>query len=190
MTHFVFHPQQKPFASPPSRQRKMRCFCHRVSRSLLLSPAEVDDSGNRGGCHSPRASIPRGTSGQMAKLGFAVAEVGRTLSFFLFFTAHTPLLATQGSDASLRSRFSTLLPACSSASHMYTATRKACMQNAEGLHHCHDPLDMTERRLRLNQARLAIMPYHPISPRDEGRDKRQKCVIPHIRIPGFWPSRL
>lgn len=138
----------------------------------------------------PSSKHTKGDFRTDGKTGFCRGRSRAHTLFLSFFTAHTPLLATQGSDASLRSRFSTLLPACSSASHMYTAARKACMQNAEGLHRCHDPLDMTERRLRLNQARLAIMPYHPISPRDEGRDKRQKCVIPHIRIPGFWPSRL
>lgn len=67
----------------------------------------------------------------MAKLVFAVAEVGRTLFFPFFFTAHTPLWAIQGSDASCAAAsrcFSqpALLP------HMYAETRKACMQNADG----------------------------------------------------------
>lgn len=135
MTHFVFHPQQNPFASPPSRQRKMCFFCHPVGRFLLLSPAEVEDSGSRDGRHSPRANIPWEGAGkrEMAKLVFAVAEVGRTLffPFFFFHCTHAPV-GDSRQRCVLRSRFSMLLPACSSASHMYAETRKACMQNADG----------------------------------------------------------
>jgi hypothetical protein len=61
---FCFPPSTKPFASLPSRHRKMCCFCHRVGQFLFLSPAEVDDSSSRGGCHSPRANIPRGCSAE------------------------------------------------------------------------------------------------------------------------------
>lgn len=122
MTHFVFHPQQNPFASPPSRQRKMCCFCYPVGWSLLLSPAEA-----------PRANIPRGggLEERDGKTGFCRGRSrAHALSFFCH-CAHAPVGDSRQRSV-LRSRFSTLLPACSSASHMYAETRKACMQDADG----------------------------------------------------------
>lgn len=147
MTHFAFHPQQNPFASPPSRQRKVCFFCHPVGGFLLLSPAEVDDSGSRDGRHSPRANIPWEGAGKrgMAKLVFAVAEVGRTLFFpFFFHCAHAPV-GDSRQRCVLRSRFSMLLPACSSASHVRRNPKSLHAEMPTGLHRCHDPLDMTER---------------------------------------------
>lgn len=147
MTHFVFHPQQNPFASPPSRQRKVCFFCHPVGRFLLLSPAEVDDSGSRDGRHSPRANIPWEGAGkrEMAKLVFAVAEVGRTLFFPFFFSLRTR--PCRRFKAAMRPA-QPLLDASPSLLFCLTCTQKpeklACKMPT-GLHRCHDPLDMTER---------------------------------------------
>lgn len=135
MTHFVFHPQQNPFASPPSRQRKMCCFCYPVGWSLLLSPAEA-----------PRANIPRGGGLEEGdgKTGFCRgrSRADALLSFFCH-CAHA-LSAIQGSDASCAAasrRFSQ--PALLPLTCTQKPERLACKMRT-GLHRCHDPLDMTE----------------------------------------------
>lgn len=184
MTHFVFHPQQNPFASPPSRQRKVCFFCHPVGRFLLLSPVEVDDSGSRDGRHSPRANIPWEGAGKrvMAKPVFAVAEVGRTLFFpFFFHCAHAPV-GDSRQRCVLRSRFSMLLPACSSASHVRRNPKSLHAKMPTGLHRCHDPLDMTERHdcasIRLASLSCPItLSRRPVT-KGQREGKRQKCVIP------------
>lgn len=191
MTHFVFHPQQNPFASPPSRQRKMCCFCHPVGRSLFLSPAEVDDSGSRDGRHSPRANIPREGAGRErdGKTGFCRGRSrAHTLLSFFFSLRTRPCrrfkAAMRPSCAAASRRFSqpALLP--------LTCTQKpeklACKMPT-GLHRCHDPLDMTARH-DCASIRLASLscPITLSRPATEGwMEKRQKCVIPHTRIPGF-----